>query len=241
MRAPALLSFVVVASAAGAPPTLEIPAEVKPANGYAMVTPKGDVKTVTYIGLDGVYPFPSGLLADKRLFALPVQGLAPGRYRFVAVGSLNDEHAVAEFAVVISGPTPPPVPPTPTPPGPVPPPDVPPLPPDNPPEGKAPFPGVRAESRAMPHKQRIALAVAHRRVAGSLAKDGPVTVKEIRADLNAEITALQVEGVPPGLAKLCSSILGAADSHGENEALPPESVKSIQAALKRIAESLEAP
>lgn len=122
----AFVVLLVVSASAAAPPELSIPAEVKPANGYATVRPKTDAKAVSYVGLSGVYPFPSELLADKRMFVLPSQGLPAGRYRFVAVGSLNDEHAVVEFAVVVGepgpgpGPTPPPPPPGPDPPpGPV--------------------------------------------------------------------------------------------------------------------------
>jgi hypothetical protein len=114
-----VLLFMAQACTA-APPTLEIPAEVKPSNGYVTLRPKTDAKAVTYVALDAIFPFPSDLLADKRMFVLPVQGLTPGRYRFVAVGSLNDEHASVEFTVVVgTGPVPPaPVPPAPVPPTP---------------------------------------------------------------------------------------------------------------------------
>jgi hypothetical protein len=128
----AVFGLLLLSEAAAAPPGLEIPSEVKPANGYVIVRPKTTAKAVTYIALDGIYPFPTDLLADKRQFVLPAQGLAAGRYRFVAVGSLNDEHATAEFAVVVGNPPPPPPPgptagPTPGPtPTPTPTPDPPP-------------------------------------------------------------------------------------------------------------------
>lgn len=116
-----IFGLLMVAQAASAvdPPKIDIPAEVRPVDGYAIVEPQTNAKTITYLGLSGVYPFPSKLLADKRTFVLPTQGIIAGRYKFVAVGSLNDEHTVVQFSVVIDGPTPPPpVPPGPTPPEP---------------------------------------------------------------------------------------------------------------------------
>ncbi|HEY1186605.1 MAG TPA: hypothetical protein VGE74_03060 [Gemmata sp.] len=98
-----------------APPALEIPAEVKPQQGYATVEPKTDAASVTYIALDGVFPFPSRLLKDARTFVLPAGGLKSGRYRFVAVAASKEgEQATAEFVVVI-GDTPAPGPPPPGP------------------------------------------------------------------------------------------------------------------------------
>jgi len=110
----ALLCFVGISLSA--PPTLTIPPEVKPVNGYAIVAPATDCKTVTYIGMSGIYPLPSMLLADKRMFVLPTQGLSQGMYKFTAVGSLNDDHAVVEFVVNVgTGPLPDPKPVDPTP------------------------------------------------------------------------------------------------------------------------------
>lgn len=100
----AVLCFAVLAcSAFAAPPTLEVPVEVRPSGGYARMTPKGDCVSVIYVSLDGADPFPSEELKDARRFLLPVQGLKPGRYRFVAVGAGKDgEQARADFAVQVA-------------------------------------------------------------------------------------------------------------------------------------------
>lgn len=101
------------------PPTLDIPAEVKPSGQYVTLAPKTDAVAVTYVGLDGVDPIPSAVLKDGRLFLLDTRGLAAGRYRFTAVAaSKAGEQTRTDFAVVVG--TPPPVPPGPTPPGPTP-------------------------------------------------------------------------------------------------------------------------
>lgn len=236
MRA-AVLSLVVLALPAAA--QIKGPSDVTVAVGRLAAVPltvDGEESDYVCLGTD-VDCFREYTVSPKEI-RLRVIGYAPGT-AYVTVAATKGGKLQPLFVVKITvtgAPVPPPVPP-----GPVPPPDpVPPLPPDNPPESKPPFPGVRAEARPMTHKQRVALAVAHRRVAGALAKE-PMTIKAIRADLNAEITELHVEGIPAGLAKLCSSILGAADSHGEDEPLPPEAQKTIQTTLKKIAESLEAP
>jgi hypothetical protein len=120
--------FALAATAAAAPPTLDIPAEVRPVNGYVRFAPKTDGVSVTYVALDGVYPFPSDELKDARRFILPAAGLKDGRYRFVAVAAgKGGEQSQAEFSVLVGKePAPPPIPPTPDP-TPVPP--VPPTPP----------------------------------------------------------------------------------------------------------------
>lgn len=100
-----------------APPDLEVPAEIRPAGQYVQFVPKTTAKAVTYIGLSNVDPVPAVVLKDQRLFLLDTRGLPQGRYRFAAVGTLGDEQARADFAVVIGDALP--VPP-PTPPGPVP-------------------------------------------------------------------------------------------------------------------------
>lgn len=130
-RVAALLAIISCSAAPAEPPTLTIPPEVRPAGGYVRVNPMTTAKAVAYIGLSGVHPFPSEELKDARRFLLPVAGIAPGRYKFVAVGTLNDELAQAEFVVVVpnqdgSDPSPAPQPtptptPTPKPPVPVPP------------------------------------------------------------------------------------------------------------------------
>lgn len=114
MRAPfAFLSLLASALASFAePPSLAIPADLKPTNGYVRFTPTTEAKSVVYIARDDAYPFPSEELKDPRRFILPVVGLKDGTYRFFAVGSLNDEMTVVEFSVVIGKPTtpgPPPV------------------------------------------------------------------------------------------------------------------------------------
>lgn len=97
------LATVVLAvfPAAADPPRLVIPAEVEAVGDYVRVSPDTTAKSVTYVGRSGVGPFPNELLADKRVFVLPVRGLPEGRYAFTAVGTLNDEQAVAEFVVVV--------------------------------------------------------------------------------------------------------------------------------------------
>lgn len=98
--------------------SIEVPAEVRPAGEYATFTPKGNAKSVIYIGLSGADAIPSELLRDPRTFLFPVRGLQPGRYRFAAVGALADEQARQDFVVLVGE----------SPPGPTPP--VPPIPPD---------------------------------------------------------------------------------------------------------------
>lgn len=110
-----LLALFSVATLYADPPKLEIPLDqLKPVNGYIIMTPTGDAKAVTYVAQSGVYPVPSILFADKRIFVLPVQGLANGTYDFVAVGSLNDEHTSRGFSIQIVGSVipPPKLPPT---------------------------------------------------------------------------------------------------------------------------------
>jgi hypothetical protein len=119
---PALCALLLAASAAlAAPPALDIPAEVRPVQGYARVSPKTDAVSVTYVSLDGLYPFPADELKDPRRFVLPVGGVKAGRYRYVAVAASKDgEQATAEFAVVVGDAPPGPTPPGPTPPDPAP-------------------------------------------------------------------------------------------------------------------------
>lgn len=99
-----LLGLLLTGSLYADPPRLEIPPDqLKPVNGYIIMTPTGDSKAVTYVAQSGVFPVPSVLFADKRIFVLPVQGLAGGTYDFVAVGSLNDEHTSRGFSITIPG------------------------------------------------------------------------------------------------------------------------------------------
>lgn len=101
-----LVSFALVGLGAAvmlaAPPTLTIPAEVRPVGDYATVTPQGDSVSVVYVGLSGADPFPSHFLRDPRAFVLPTRGLKDGVYRFAAVGSSKDgDQSRTDFAVVV--------------------------------------------------------------------------------------------------------------------------------------------
>lgn len=117
----ALCALVLLASAAvAAPPALDIPAEIAAEPGdWVTVAPKTTAKSVVYVGLDKIKPFPSDQLKDGRNLVLAVPDSAkPGaRFRFVAVGTLNDEQTARPFVVVVGGadPGPPPVPPAPDP------------------------------------------------------------------------------------------------------------------------------
>jgi hypothetical protein len=100
----AILVCLLAVVGAAAPPTLTVPADkLKPVAGYVRFTPDTTAKAVTYVPLDDAYPFPSEELRDGRRFVLPVAGLKDGRYRFVAVGTLNDEQTATAFEVVIGG------------------------------------------------------------------------------------------------------------------------------------------
>jgi hypothetical protein len=112
-----LLCGVLVA----APPSVKIPAEVKPFGQYVTLTPEGDATTVLYVGLSGLDPIPSAVLKDPRMFLLDTRGLAAGRYKFAAVASGKDgEQLRVDFTVLIGdapappNPPDPPTPPTPT-------------------------------------------------------------------------------------------------------------------------------
>ena len=41
------------------------------------------------------------MLKDSRTFVLPVRGLSEGKYRFKGVASLNDEHTVFDFWIIV--------------------------------------------------------------------------------------------------------------------------------------------
>lgn len=97
------LAALCGAPAQSAPPKLVIPAEIAAKPGkWVTVAPDTEAKTITYVSLDGLDPFPSSELIDKRkMIVFPTE---EKRYRFVAVGSLNDEHAMAEFVIVVGAP-----------------------------------------------------------------------------------------------------------------------------------------
>lgn len=102
-----LLSAAVLASCAAlavaAPPSLDFPAENRPANGYVIVEPKTDAKSVVYVALDGVFPFPSSQLRDPRSFVLPAGGLKDGTYRFMAVAASETGDQVTKLLTVVVG------------------------------------------------------------------------------------------------------------------------------------------
>jgi len=112
-------------AALAAPPTVDIPADTKASSEYVIITPKTDAKGITYIGMSGVSPLPNVLLTDKKIFCLPVRGLADGTYKFKGVASLNDEHTEFGFTVTVgAGGDIKPVPPVPPDPNPKPNPDI---------------------------------------------------------------------------------------------------------------------
>lgn len=102
-----ILSLFLLASSAFAwaePPTIEIPAEVKPTGDYVTVKPKTNAVAVLYVGLSNLDGFPSEFLKDPRNFVLPTRGLAAGRYGFAAVASSEKgEQTRLDFVVVIAG------------------------------------------------------------------------------------------------------------------------------------------
>jgi hypothetical protein len=95
--------IVLLASGVGlsVPPAVEIPQETRATGDFVTLVPKTDAKTITYVALSGVDPFPSALLKDSRTFVLPVRGLPEGKYRFKGVASKNDEHTVFDFYIVV--------------------------------------------------------------------------------------------------------------------------------------------
>lgn len=126
------LTLVLATLATAAPPELVIkPEDVKISGDYARLTPKTTAKSVMYVGLSGVDPFPSDALKNPNEFLLPIRGLTNGTYLFAAVGAgANGEQTRADFSVSLGVLPPGPVPPGPVPPGPVPPgPTPPPVPP----------------------------------------------------------------------------------------------------------------
>jgi hypothetical protein len=101
MKRLAVFFLLLLASPCPAdPPKLDLPAEVKgDPEAWLVVSPATTAKAVTYIGLDKLTAFPSAEQKDpKKLIVYPAKA---GRYRFVAVGTLNDEQAVRAFVVVV--------------------------------------------------------------------------------------------------------------------------------------------
>jgi hypothetical protein len=105
MRTLAIL-LALVSVGWGAPPVVDIAPEIQATSEYVTVQPKTDAVAITYVAQSGVEPFPSVMLKDPRTFVLPTRGLAVGRYKFVAVASLDDEHTRVDFVVVVGKPPP---------------------------------------------------------------------------------------------------------------------------------------
>lgn len=103
-RVPTLL-LLLATPASAAPPTFDPPAWVPVVNGYAIYAPPKDCKSVTYIPLSGVSPFPVALVGgNPTVFALPTQGLKPGWYTFHGVAaSATGEQASKPFSVNVEG------------------------------------------------------------------------------------------------------------------------------------------
>jgi hypothetical protein len=176
--------------ALGEPPKLTIPAEVKAQGDYVTLTPTTEAKAVSYVGKSGVDPFPSELLKDARTFVLPVRGLPAGRYKFTAVGSLNDEHTRVAFEVVV-GDAPPDVPPD-VPPGPVDP-DVPPAPDVTAlPIYRAALAAYGADVSATKAKDKTALAGVYRSLARTAVPDPAVVTA---GDLAKVVQAARLSAV----------------------------------------------
>src|SRR5262245_34419350 len=115
-----VLGILVVASvlaktdaARAEQPKLKI--EVPPPSGqYVSFTPDTDAKSVVYVGLDGVDPFPTSELKDPRRFLLSTRGLAEGKYRFAAIAaSATGEQTRVDFVVVLGPGSDPVIPPPP--------------------------------------------------------------------------------------------------------------------------------
>lgn len=98
-----------VSGAFALPPKIELPAEVKPVDGWVRVVPVTDAVSVIYVPLDGLSPFPSEELKDSRRLIVPVHNAKEGKYRFVAVASSKTGEQVRLDFVVLVGTNPKPV------------------------------------------------------------------------------------------------------------------------------------
>lgn len=174
MKRLSLIVLLFVALPSWAAPRLVIPTVTPATSDYVQIMPDTDAAAVAYVGLSGVDPFPSNLLKDQRIFVLPTRGLAPGTYRFAAIGTLDDEQTRTDFAVAIGVPVP--VPPGPTPP-------VPPVPPI--PEPTDPFyQGLKTtwaqETHANRHARKTTLASYYRDAAKSAQNPANLTIGGLR-------------------------------------------------------------
>jgi hypothetical protein len=93
--------------ALAAPPSLDIPAEIKSDEQYIRFTPKSDAKSIVYIGLSGLAPFPNEECKDSLRFLLPTQGVKAGRYRFAAIAASGTGEQVRKDFTVVFGESPP--------------------------------------------------------------------------------------------------------------------------------------
>jgi hypothetical protein len=102
MRA-ACLCLLLLASALGAAPPVELPAEVAGAPGaFVTVRGKTDGKAVRFVALDpGLNVFPAELLTDRK--ATVVTATKPGRYRLLAYSSVKDDPTDPAIVVVVIG------------------------------------------------------------------------------------------------------------------------------------------
>jgi hypothetical protein len=193
VRRACLLLLFVAGPAWADPPKLVVPAEVKPDGQYAVMTPVTDAVEVTYIGLDGIEPFPKALVADKKTFALDCYGKPAYRYRFAAVASsATGEQVRKDFVLVVGGGPPPPQPPGP---GPVPPGPTPPGPSPDPALVAALTAAYRAEIATDPDGRMLAF------LAGAMDKTAEaVAAAETNAALIAASKKLTAEAVGPALA-----------------------------------------
>jgi hypothetical protein len=113
-----LLLAVLVAPLWGAPPSLDVPAEVTGQPGtFIAVRAKSDTAWVNFRASEGLAVFPADLLSDKKATVLTAS--APGRYKLFCYTGNDDGGTDREIVVVIGNA--PPVPPGPGP-GPQPPP-----------------------------------------------------------------------------------------------------------------------
>ncbi len=109
-----ILAILWATSLIAAPPTLDIPAEVKATPGqWVTISPKTDAVSVVYVSLDGLAPFPNAELKDARkLIAFVSVADKDKIFRFVAVGSsATGEQLTVPFSILTgAAPAPPPKP-----------------------------------------------------------------------------------------------------------------------------------
>ena len=214
----------------GEPPKLTIPAEVKAVGDYVTLTPATEAKAVSYVGKSGVDPFPSELLKDARTFVLPVRGLPAGRYKFTAVGSLNDEHTMVAFVVVVG--TPPDVPPDVDP-------DVPPDPPAPDitalPIYKAALAAYGADISATKAKDKTALAGVYRSLARTAVPDPAVATA---GDLARVVQSARLSAVGdrlPAVREIFGNDFEEVGPTDPAAVLTPAQKKAIQTRFERYA------